>query len=74
MASKTHQRADDIGDIANIHGCLLFLSLMIPELQHPQKAPRTVNMDPSAPHGPQYATRKITSDGVNSIWHANKKI
>jgi hypothetical protein len=24
MASKPHQRADDIGDIANIHGCSLF--------------------------------------------------
>jgi hypothetical protein len=68
MASKPHQRADDIEEIANIYGCLLFLSLMIPELQHPQKAPKTVNMDPSL-KAPRSTVRhwKTTSNGVYSI-------
>jgi hypothetical protein len=36
--------------------------------------PTTVNMDPSL-KAPRYTVRhpKTTSDGVNSIWHANKK-
>ena len=58
MASPTSvPMIGDIEDIANIYGCLLFLSLMIPELQHPQKALGTVNMDPSV-EAPRCATRR----------------
>jgi hypothetical protein len=38
MASPTSvPMIGDIEDIANIYGCLLFLSQMIPELQHPRQ-------------------------------------
>jgi hypothetical protein len=38
MASPTSvPMIDDIEDIANIYGYLLFLSQMIPELQHPRQ-------------------------------------